>query len=177
MRSAQRRAAQFQAAAGQYILLAIQRQVVGHFAGHHLRDQAKVKSAAGHRRRGRGPLHHAAVPMRAGIFGAHDDFDQCPRRLNIDALGAIFADPLQGFAARLTGPLRLRDVNEHFHAGKVRRQLAPAVSPATAAGDNFLLGRFRQARGQILGKLLEQAALACAFDVPLAAAAIEITLE
>ena len=89
---AQGRTAQLDPSAGQHVLLPIEGQMIAGLAGDHLRHQAKVEPAAGHGARWSFSLLHAAVLLRAGVFGRHIDLHHDFGGTVIDALGAVFAD-------------------------------------------------------------------------------------
>ena len=92
----QGRAIQIDALPGIDLRLPVERQMIGVFRHQHLRDQRFGGQAALDQTRRSGRLHHHVLTGAAGVFGpTHDQHAQL-RRHDVEPLGDILADAVQG---------------------------------------------------------------------------------
>jgi hypothetical protein len=116
--------------------LAIERQVIEDLAGDHLGDEAEIEAAPRHGTRRRFDLLHAAVFLRAGIFGRHEDLHHDLGRPIIDPRpplsAAVPAVPLIGCISLPPQPQvrRLGRSNQHFFLMVMRQ---PSTRPSDDA--------------------------------------------
>jgi hypothetical protein len=116
--------------------LAIQRKMVGVFGHEHLGDGAVRGQPALNQSGRRGGLHHPILTGAAGVLRAADDHNPDLGRHDVEALGHILADAVQGAGAARAD--RARDVYEGLNPRQVGRQRS-AVDP-TLGGPGRLLG-------------------------------------
>jgi hypothetical protein len=129
---AQRRAVQRDALARQHLRLPIQRQGVAELADHHLDDQGLGRQAAVDRPcRGFGG-HHDALAGAARIARAAGDAHAQLRGHDVELLGPLLADAVQGAAA--AGARRGLDIDHHLVARQMRRQRTEVARRAIARG-------------------------------------------
>ena len=132
----QGRAIQADALPGIDLSLPVERQMISIFRHQHLRDQrVGGQPALDHARRS-GRLHHSLAGA-AGVFGSTHDQHAQLRRHDIEPLGDILADAVQGVAAAGTG--RILDVDDRLHPRQMGRQRSPV--PASFGRSALALGR------------------------------------
>ena len=115
------------ALSGEDLRLPVQRQVVGVFGDEHLRHGRIRRQPALDQPCRRGRLHDDVLAGTAGVFGSADDQHPELGRDDVEALGDVFANPVQQARTAWTCPAL--DVDHGLDARQVSRQGA-TVGPA-----------------------------------------------
>ena len=144
----ERRAVEMDALAGVDLRLAIERQMVGIFGDEHVGDGRLGGHAALDQSRRRRRLDDDALAGPAAIAGTAGDEHPELRRHDVEALGDVLADDMQGMAAARAG--LVLDVDDRLDPRQMGRQRA-SVRPALGGA---LCPRCRS-RG-LLGRLVSR---------------------
>ena len=134
--------------------LTIERKMVGILGHQHLGDRCFGRQATFDQPRRCRCLHHHVLAGPAGIFGtAHDQHPELGRH-DVETLGDVFADPVQGAGA--AGTDRARHVDHRLdprQMGWQRATVRPAFGSAGLAFGRRLLGLGKASRLDLLGFL------------------------
>jgi hypothetical protein len=131
--------------------LPVKRKMIGVFGDQNLRHSRLGGNAALDQASRRRRLHHHLLTAPAGIFGPADNQDPELGGDDVEPLGPIFADPMQGAAAARAG--MALDIDEHLDT----RQMGGKRSPVGAAR--------RCSRSTLRGCILFRGSFAGGFDL------------
>ena len=128
----QGRAIEPDALPGVDLRLPIERQVVGIFGHEHLGDGGVGRQPALDQPRRRRRLHHHLLAGAAGVFGPAHHQDPELGRHDVEALGDVLADAVQGAGAARAG--RALDIDDGLDPRQVRRQGAAVAGGVARRG-------------------------------------------
>lgn len=140
---AERRAVELDAAAGEDLALAVERQAIGVFRDQDMRQQRLGRQAAGDDPRRRGRLVHTLRAAAAGIAGSDGDADPQLGRHDVQPFGPVLAYLVH--LAPAAGAGAVGNVEHRLDPLQVRRQGAAVA--ATLGGGLALRRGSRVATG------------------------------